>query len=136
MAEKFSIEDLIADQVESIDEAIAQIDKRLAPYEKLAQKRLQLLSAKRALLGTGPRMTGGTTTRVTLDDILRLIKEKGGLLPSQVAQEMGVTQATISSHLYRNKDRFVKAHDGRYYARDPKAGINTADDIEETEDDE
>lgn len=105
----------------------------MKPYQKLADAKTQLLAARRALLGHGPRMTGGTTTKLTLDDVLGYLKEHPGSAPGQIAQRFGVAQTTVSSHLYRNKDRFI-ANEGRYWARDPKAGINTVDDIEEDDD--
>lgn len=116
-----------------IDEALDQIEARMKPYQKLADAKTQLLAARRALLGHGPRMTGGTTTKLTLDDVLGYLKEHPGSAPGQIAQRFGVAQTTVSSHLYRNKDRFI-ANEGRYWARDPKAGINTVDDIEEDDD--
>jgi DNA-binding transcriptional ArsR family regulator len=130
---KFNPQSVIDEQVENIDEALETIERRMKPYEALAEKKQQLLSARRALLGHGPRTTGGTSTRLHLEDIIQHLKEHPGSSPGQVAEMFGVSQTTVSSHLYRNKDRFV-SKDGRYWNRDPKAGINTADDIEEDED--
>jgi len=85
------------------------------------------------LLGHGPRTTGGTTTRLTLDDLVDFVGQNPGQSPGQTAEHFGVSQATVSSHFYRNKDRFINK-DGRYWVRDPKAGLDTAEDIEDDED--
>lgn len=129
---KFDPQDIIDTQVEQIDEAIEKIERRMAPYEALNEKKQQLLSARRALLGHGPKLTGGTTTRVTLDDVTQYLKDHPGSLPSDIAQRFGVTAPTISSHLYRNKNKFINK-DGKYYVRDPKNGLDTTDDIEDDE---
>jgi DNA-binding transcriptional ArsR family regulator len=113
----FDAQPLIDAQVDQLNEAIEQIDERMKRYDKLQQQRLQLVAARRALLGTGPRLTGGVGTRVTVDDISQYLIAEGGALPSQVAQNFGVTQGTISSHLYRNKGRFVKNSDGKYFVK-------------------
>jgi hypothetical protein len=128
------IDSVIVGEV-GIDDALEQIEKRMAPYQKLADAKTQLLAARRALLGHGPRLTGGTTTKLTLDDVLGYLKEYPGAAPGQIAQRFGVAQTTVSSHLYRNKARIINK-DGRYWARDPKNGLDTADDIQEDDDDE
>lgn len=128
---KFDAQSLIDEQVSQIDAAIEQVERRMRPYEALAQKKQQLLAARRALLGTGSRITGGNN-RLTLDDILSWLKANQGTPAGQIAEHFGVPQTTISSHIYRSKDRFINK-DGRYWARDPKAGLDTADDIEDEE---
>lgn len=122
-------EEVVEQQVAAVDEALEGVQKRLKKYEKLIDAKNKLLAARRALLG-GNRTTGEGGTRMTLDDVLGYLKEHPGSVPSAVAERFGVPQTTVSSHLYRNKDRFIKK-DGRYWARDPEAGLNDADDIEE-----
>lgn len=129
---RFDPQELIDEQVEQIDEAIDQIEARMRPYEALALKKQQLLAARRALLGTGSRLTG-SNNRLTLDDIIQWVGANPGSPPSQIAEHFGTAQSTISSHLYRNKDRFINKG-GRYWVRDPKAGLDTADDIDEEDD--
>lgn len=130
---RFNPQDLIDEQVAQIDEQIEQIERRMAPYQKLHDAKTQLLSARRALLGHGPRNTGGSTTSVTVDDLAQYVKDNPGLSPGQIAEHFGTKQATISSHFYRNKQRFI-AKEGRYWLRDPKNGMNSAEDIEEEDD--
>lgn len=132
---KFNPQELIDEQVAQINRAIDEIDKRMKPYETLAAKKLQLVAARRALLGTGNRLTGNAGHRVTLDDLISFISENPGASPGQMAEHFGVTQGTISSHLYRNKDRFVR-NNGSYWVKDPAAGINTSADVEKEDDDE
>lgn len=128
---RFNPQDVIDEQVEQLDEQIEKIERRMKPYEKLAATKQQLLQARRALLGQGPRLTGGTGgSRLTLDEIIGWLKENPGSAPAQLAEHFGVSQSTISSHIYRNKGRFL-TKGGRYWARDPKAGLNTDEDIED-----
>jgi hypothetical protein len=126
---RFNPEDLIQEQIVGIDDALEQIERRMKPYAALNEKKQQLLSARRALLGVGNRTTGGTTTRMQLGDLLDYVKTNPGATPGAIAGHFGVTQTTISSHLYRNKDRFVK-RDGQYWVRDPENGLDTEDDID------
>ena len=126
------IDDVLAGE-QGIDEAIQEIEDRMRGYQALADSKTQLLAARRALLGHGPRTTGGTTHQVTGDDLYAYVKENPGLTPGEIAEHFGVKQGTISSHFYRNKTRYIKKGD-RYWARDPKNGLDTADDIEEDED--
>jgi hypothetical protein len=130
---RFDPQDLLDEQVALIDEQLEEIDRRLAPYKKHLEVKQQLLSARRALLGHGPRTTGGTSDRLHLEDILDYLKTNPGAAPSQVAEHFSVSQPTVSSHLYRNKGRFINK-DGRYWVRDPKEGLDTAEDIEEDDD--
>ena len=130
---KFDPQDIVDDQVAGIYEALEKIERRMRPYVRLNEKKQQLLAARRALLGHGPRTTGGTSSRLHLEDILDYLGTNPGSAPSQMAEHFGVKAETISSHIYRNKQRFI-TKDGRYWKRDPKAGLNTAGDIEEEDD--
>ena len=125
-------EDLLNESIAEIDAGLEEIEKRLTRYQKLIDTKTKLLSARRALLGTGSRTTGNAGTRLTGDDLQARLKEKPGSTASQLAEFFGVPLTTVSSHIYRNKDRYIKKGDG-YWARDPEAGLDTADDIEEDE---
>ena len=118
---------------QGIDEALEEIEQRMRGFQALADAKTQLLAARRALLGHGSRTTGGTTTQVTSDDLYAYVGANPGLTPGQIAEHFGVKQGTISSHFYRAKTRYIEK-EGRYWARDPKNGLDTADDIEEDED--
>jgi DNA-binding transcriptional ArsR family regulator len=132
---RFDPQDLIDEQVNLIDEQLEEIERRLSPYKKHLEVKQQLLSARRALLGHGPRTTGGTSDRLHLEDILDYLGSHPGATPGQMAEHFSVTQNTVSSHLYRNKDRFLNKG-GQYWVRDPKAGLNVVEDIPTEEDDE
>lgn len=127
---KFDPQSILDEQAAQIDEQLEALERRMRPYAKLNETKQQLLAARRALLGHGPRTTGGTSQRLHLDDILDYLKENPGSTPAQIGERFGVTQPTVSSHIYRNKTRFIKKNEG-YYVRDPKSGMNTEDDIEE-----
>lgn len=127
-------DDMIKSQLDQIDEAIESLDEKLRRYDTIKEKRDRLMAARRALLG-GTRTTGAGTTKVRQEDIVDYMKEKDnkGVTPSQLAERFGVTQPTISSHLYRGKDERFLSKNGLWYLRDPKSGLKTADDIEEEE---
>jgi DNA-binding transcriptional ArsR family regulator len=131
---KFDPQALLDEQVALVDEQLEDLEKRLAPYKKHLEVKQQLLAARRALLGHGPRTTGGTTERLQLADIVDYATNHPGTTPGQMAEHFGVSQSTVSSHLYRNKDRFLNKQ-GRYWVRDPKAGLNLVEDIEEDDED-
>jgi hypothetical protein len=126
---KFNPQEIIDKQVGEIDASIELIERRMRPYEELNAKKQQLLAARRALLG-GSRLTGTGGTRLQLEDLLEYLKKNPGHSAGQMAMRFSVPQTTVSSHIYRNKDRFI-SKDGRYWVRDPENDINTADDIEE-----
>jgi hypothetical protein len=108
---KFDVEEIVAEQIAQIDEAIETIERRMKPYEKLNVEKQKLLSARRALLG-GNRLTGAGGTRLQLEDIIDHLKGNPGAVASQIAERFGVPVGTVSSHIYRNKDRFVKDRNG------------------------
>lgn len=121
---------IIEEQIEVLDEQLAVVEEMLRPYEKIKERADRLRAARRALLG-GSRLTGGGNTKVRQEDVVNFLKEHPGSAPGQIAEKFGVTQPTISSHLYRGKDERFLTKDGRWWNRDPKNGLNTADDIEE-----
>lgn len=123
-------DEILEAQVAELDIALEGVEKRLGKYQRLIDTKTKLLSARRALLGTGSRTTGNAGTRLTVDDVISFLTKTPGSAPGQIAQEFGVTQTTVSSHLYRNKDRFLMK-DGRYWVRDPENGLNTVEDIED-----
>lgn len=126
---KFNPQDVIEDQVRTIDEKIEALERRMRPYEELNTAKQTLVNARKALLG-GNRITGGNSSRLSLEDVLNYVKENKGCSAGQIAQHFSVPQTTVSSHLYRNKARFV-SKDGRYWVRDPEDGLDTAEDLEE-----
>jgi DNA-binding transcriptional ArsR family regulator len=122
-------EGIVQEQVDALDESLAAIENRLQKYQDLIDTKNKLLSARRALLG-GNRLTGAGGNRLTLEDVVGHLTEHPGSTPSVIAERFGVAQSTVSSHIYRNKSRFIKK-DGRYWVRDPKNGLNTEDDVDD-----
>lgn len=123
-------DEILEAQVAELDVALEGIEKRLGKYQRLIDTKTKLLSARRALLGTGSRTTGNAGTRLTVDDVIHFVKENPGCSPGEIAQKFGVAQTTVSSHIYRNKARFL-TKDNRYWARDPEAGLDKVEDIED-----
>jgi len=131
---KFDPEEYMSTAVLELDEKIEAIDRRLAPYQDLINTKNKLMAARRALLGKNSA-TGGTGTRITLEEVVDYLDKNPGTTASLIAEEFGVQLSTITSHVYRNPGRFVKK-DGRLWKRDPEAGVNGPDDVEEEADDE
>lgn len=129
-------EHVVQEQVENIDEALDKINKRLKVYESLIEKRNQLQAARRALLG-GNTLTGAGGSRLRMDDVAEYVKENPGKGPTEIAEHFGVPYATAAGHLYRGTQagRFINK-DKKYWLRDPENGLDTADDIDEDQEDD
>ena len=123
-------EDLINAQVEQIDEAVASIEEKLKPYERLREQRDRLLRSRSALLG-GTRLTGSGTKNLRQEDVVRLVGENPGSTIQELADKASSSYSAMNMHLSRGKDERFLNKEKRWYLRDPKNGINTADDIEE-----
>jgi hypothetical protein len=130
------VDKIIEEQVEAIDEELEKVQRMMRPWEKLKDREGRLRAARRALLG-GSRSTGEGGSNLRQEDIVGYLRENPGSVPAQIAQHFGVTQPTVSSHLYRGKNERFLSKDGHWYLRDPKSGINTVEDLDgEEEDDE
>lgn len=126
-------EDLVEDQLESIEETIAKVELMLAPYDNIKERLERLRRARSALLG-GSHSTGGGTTRVRREDIRDFLIENPGATPGMIAEGLGSTQNNISTHLHRGKEeRFLTDGHSHWWVRDPKSGINTYQDIKDQE---
>lgn len=116
--------------LEQIEEGLEKIEIRMRPYEKLNEKKQELLAARRALLG-GSKLTGSGGKQVRQADIVDFLRKKPGSTPQEIASHFGTTPNAIYNHLNRGRDeRFLKK-ENKWWIRDPKNGINTVDDIEE-----
>ena len=127
------LEDYIAQLLEDIDEQITAIDqsKVMRAAAKLIEKKTKLMAARRALLG-GNAMTGGSSgTRITQPDVVGSMTVGKGYSPASLAEVLHTTEAVIRGHLNRgNNERFLKKNN-LWYLRDPEAGVNSHDDIED-----
>lgn len=123
-------EGIVQSQLEMIDDNITELEKMLTPYEKIKAEIDKLRSARRALLG-GNRLTGGGGSRIRQEDVVEYLAQNPGSAPSDIAEALGTTQPVISSHLQRGKDERFLTKNKKWWLRDPKEGLKTADDIEE-----
>lgn len=114
---------------DSLDEAIAEIDRRLAPYMKLMDEKNKLVKSRNALSG-GSTLTGAGGTRLTWQMIAEYVEENPGKTPEEIATHFGTKTTNVTSALYRQKESFINKN-GRYWRRDPEAGLNSAEDIED-----
>lgn len=127
------LEDYIAGLLEDIDAQITSIDesKVMRAAAKLIEKKTKLMAARRALLGGNPMTGGSSGTRISQGDVVGKMTNGNGYSPAALAESLHTTEAVIRGHLNRgNNERFLKK-DGLWYLRDPEAGINTAEDIED-----
>lgn len=119
-------------QLDSIEEALADLDTKLARYEPLLEAKKQLNAAKRALLG-GSRATGEGGDRIRQEDIKHYLSEHPGSTTREVADGIGEGERinAVSNHLIRGRGETFLKHDGKWWNRDPKNGINTEEDLED-----
>lgn len=124
----------IDEQIEQLTDAIEEIEKAMRPYEELNERRNKLIRSRNALQG-GTALTGAGTTRLTQEQVVGFLKENPGARPMDIANAFNVAPQTVGSHLYRGKSngRYL-TKDKRWWARDPKSGINTEDDLPDEED--
>ena len=123
-------EAIVQTQVEMIDDHLTDLEKMLRPYNRIKEEIDKLRAARRALLG-GSRITGGGGNKVRQEDVIEYLEKHPGSLPMSIAEALGSTQPVISSHLYRGRDERFISKDKRWWLRNPKEGLDTADDIEE-----
>lgn len=122
-----------------INDAIDQMDARLEVYDRVKETRNRLTSARRALLGVGSRTTSSGGSRVTQDEVAKVMstdhfKEFGITVAELVTHLSGSNESQIRGHLNRGKDeRFLKRSDGRWFLRDPEAGVNDEADLPEVD---
>jgi hypothetical protein len=135
-------EDLVEQVLEGevgLNDAIEQFDRKLEVYDEVKKQRDRLTSARRALMGVGSRTTSSGGSRVTQDEVAKTMSEgtdAGWTVAELVGSISGATDGQIRGHLNRGKDvRFLKREsDGRWFIRDPEAGINSAEDLPDEDD--
>jgi hypothetical protein len=120
------VDSVIEKMVEEIDKELEKIEnhKAMKAVQKLLERKAKLQASRRALLGTGNRLTGEGGNRVTQAEVVAFFKSEGpGVTHSvaYIAEQMGHNEATIRGHLNRGKgERFTKHDDGTWSLRDPK----------------
>lgn len=133
-------EDLVERVLEgdvSINEAIEDLEKRLEVYERVKVNLNKLLSARRAMMGVGPRMTNsGGGARISQDEVVRAMSDEGMSIAELVEAVPGANDGQIRGHLNRGKgERFLKRADNKWFLRDPEKGIDTVNDLPQEDED-
>lgn len=127
------VDDFISTMLEEVDAKIQEIDnsKVMRSAAKLIEKKTKLMATRRALLG-GNAMTGGSSgTRITQADVVGAIQNGNGYSVAAMAEALHTNEAVVRGHLNRGKDeRFLKKGN-LWFLRDPEAGVNTVEDIED-----
>jgi hypothetical protein len=122
--------------LEEIDQQIAKIDnhKVVRAAEKLLAKKQRLMAARRALLGTGSKLTGGSNNgRTTQAEVVEFMQRQDpgtrfGV--DEIAQGLSVTPEVVRGHLNRgNGERFLTPERGVWVLRDPEKGFATVEDL-------
>lgn len=129
------IQDYIENLTAEIDEQITAIDnsKVMKAAAKLIEQKTKLMATRRALLG-GNSLTGGSSgTRITQPDVVGAMTVGVGYTPAALAETLHTTESVVRGHLSRGKDERFFKKERNWYLRDPEAGMNGPDDVEEDE---
>jgi hypothetical protein len=86
--------------VAEIDEKLSKLNGKLAPHEPSIAERERLRAARAALLGEAPT---AKKRRISQDDLIEYLIEHPGSRSGAVAEALGVSLQTVSSHFYRGK---------------------------------
>lgn len=123
-------------QVESLDEQLATINKTLRKYEPLFELKKQLESARRALLSERAPTAGGGRGLTQEEIVAALGDEK--MTVHEVATKLSASEGAVRAHFNRgNGERFSQEQDNgvvRWFVRDPES--QDEDDDEDEEDDD
>lgn len=120
-----------------INDAIEQFDTKLEVYDRVKAQRDRLTSARRSLLGVGSRTTSSGGSRVTQDEVAKVMRDNPEMVGYSVSDLVtlisGSTEGQVRGHLNRGKgERFLKrTSDNRWFLRDPESDINDEDDLPE-----
>ena len=99
-----------------LDEEISRLEIKLAKAQPLIDELAQLKRTRATLLSersvTGSVRAG---TRVTMEEVVHFLREKGPSDPPSIAACIGADANTVRSHLNRHKDvRYEKNGDGNW----------------------
>lgn len=102
-----------------ITEAINDLNRRLEVYDAVKLQRDRLLAARRALMGTGNKLTGSGGSRITSDEVHVWLAANGPATTQDMASALSTTDAVIRGHMSRGKDeRFARNGDGKWHVVD------------------
>lgn len=132
-----STDDFIEEKLAEIDEQIEKINnsKAIRAAEALIQKRDRLKAARAALLGAGPKLTGGSGNgRMSQAEVVaffeRNVETGKTITVEELAKGLSTTQEVVRGHLNRgNGERFLTPRRGEWALRDPKNGVDTLEDL-------
>jgi CHASE3 domain sensor protein len=124
-------EDYVDQIVRGIDQRIQRINKKLAPFDELIEKRNKLQAARRALLSErAPTAGGGRGT--TQEEVVDALRKLGSATVHQLAQQLGATEGAVRGHLNRGKDeRFTRKENMEWVLREPEKDEPEDDDEDE-----
>jgi len=99
--------------IDLIDEQIAVLDSKLAKYQPLFDERSTLLKSRAMLMNEKGGTGKGVTTGQVRDVFEKL--ESASLSAPQIADELGMNQSTVRSHLSRHAGvHYEKGDDGTW----------------------
>lgn len=100
--------------LEPIDDAIAELERKLAKVQPLFDELAQLRKTRATLLNERSP-TGGVRdgTRISMEGIVHYLRDHGSASPSELATHLGTTAASVRAHLNRYRDeRYRQNGDG------------------------
>jgi hypothetical protein len=93
-----------------ITRELADVEKELAPYEELVERRERLTRALAALEGGTP-----TKKRVRWEQVAEYLASHPGAMPTEIAAALEIPTANAHAHLSRNEGTvFERRRDGWY----------------------
>lgn len=132
-----SVKNFIDEKLQEIDEQITELedDKIFKKAMKIKAQIDVLKAARAALMGAGPKLTGGSTNgRMTQMQVIGWMQTKGEpgtvFTVEEICKGLHASDSVIRGHLNRgNGERFLTPERGKWALRDPEKGINTVEDL-------
>lgn len=88
-----------------ITRELAHVEKELAPYDELVERRERLARALAALDGAA-----GTKKRVRWEQVADYVAAHPGAMPAEIAAALEVPAANAHAHLSRNEGTVFERH--------------------------
>jgi len=102
--------------LEVIDEQIAELEEKLKPALRMMDELNQLRATRAALLNERRVTTGGKRngTVLSMESVIQDLRDNGPSNPPEMAERLGVPQATVRSHLHRHAETRYRQVDGAW----------------------
>ncbi len=101
---------------EALEQELADVQARLAPYDELVAERDRLTNAIAALDGRASvesSASASTKKRVRWEQVAEYVDENSGSMPAEIAAALEVPSQNVQMHLSRNEGTvFEKRKDG------------------------